>query len=131
LIVSPPPGHRNRLHGVEEKEQQQLVQIIPRIKRRAEDVVVAGPDLVVVAIRPVHDDEPADDGRQVAGADVAVEIREGAEEDGAVPQVELERWEAAGEEVQDGGCAGAQEEAVWERTVYLLPEEFSRALDTC
>lgn len=82
-------------------------------------------------VSPIHDDEAADDGGEVAGADVAVEGRQPAEEDGAVPEVEVGFWEAPAEEVERERGGGADEEAVGERSVDLLAEEFSWALDRC
>jgi hypothetical protein len=65
-----------------------------------------------VPVRPVHDDEAADDGGEVAGADVAVEVRQRAEEDGAVPEVEVGFREALAEQEEREGRGGAEKEAV-------------------
>jgi len=47
----------------------------------------------MVSISPIHDDESAQDGGEVAGRDVTVEVRHSAEEDGSVPEVEIQAGE--------------------------------------
>jgi hypothetical protein len=126
--IPPPIRHQESLHAPQKQKDQELIQIIPRVERRAQDIVVPRPQLVFLPIRPIHDYEAADDGGEVAGADVAVEGAKAAEEDGGVPEVELRFGKAAGEEVERGGCEGAEEEAVGEGLVDLLAEELCWAL---
>jgi hypothetical protein len=126
--IPPPIRHQESLHAPQKQKDQELIQIIPRVERRTQDIVVPRPQLVFLPIRPIHDNEAADDGGEVAGADVAVEVAEAAEEDGAVPEVELRFGKAAGEEVESGGGEGAEEEAVGEWLVDLLAEELCWAL---
>lgn len=89
FIVAPPIRHGDSLPATKNQEDQQHVEVEARVERRGEDKVVLRPELVPVAIRPVHDDEAADEPRQVARRHVAVEDGQPAEEDGRVPQMEL------------------------------------------
>lgn len=123
LIVAPPMRHSRHLATSEEQEDEEHVEIEPGIKGSGEDVVPAGPDVVALPVGPEHDDKTGEEGGGEAGADVAVEVGQAAEEDGGVPEAELALGELAVEDIQDDGDDGADEEAVGEGLVDAILEE--------
>lgn len=130
-LIPPPIRHRDDLARAKKKENQQHVQIKSRVERRSQNVVVARPQVVSVPVRPVHDHEAADDGAEVAGADVAVEVGEAGEEDGGVPEVEFGAGEAAVQAVDDDGEDCADEEAEGHGVEKGLCEETLGTLGDC
>jgi hypothetical protein len=91
--------HKHNLARPEKQKNQQHAEIEPGVERGRQDVIPARPEGVSVAIGPEHDHEAADQTAKVAGADVAVELRHGAEEDGRVPELEFGAREEAVEGV--------------------------------
>ncbi len=73
-VISPPVRHQDPLPGTKQQEAYQGLQVIPAVERCGEDVIVARPQLVVVTVGPVHDDEAANDAGEVAGGNVAPEV---------------------------------------------------------
>ncbi len=88
-IIPPPIRHTNHLPTPKKQKDQQHIKVKPRIKRRRQDIIIPGPQLISISVRPIHDDERADELGEVAGRDVAVEVGERREEDGGVPEVEF------------------------------------------
>ena len=127
-IIPPPIRHTNHLPTPKKQKDQQHIKVKPRIKRCSQYIIIPGPQLISISVRPIHDDERADKLGEIARGDVAVEVGEPAEEDGAVPEVELRFGEAPREQVEEGGGDSAHEEAVGERLVDLDAEEFFGAL---
>lgn len=120
--------HRDDLPTPKEQEDEQQVQVEPGVERGGEDEVIPSPQLIAVPIRPVHDDEAADEAREVARGDVAVEDRGATAEDRRVPQVELGPREEAMEKIDHGRRSCAEEERVRDRFPLLLFEKFCRTL---
>ncbi|KAI9648157.1 hypothetical protein NHQ30_002789 [Ciborinia camelliae] len=67
---------------------------------------------ITIAIRPIRDDEPANDRGRIPGRDIAIEIREAGEENRRVEEVEFGLGEASMQHVDDGGEEGAHDEGV-------------------
>ena len=99
--------HNHDLARSKEQEDQQHAEVETGVESRSQNVVPAVPQSVAVAISPEHDDEAADETAQVAGADVSVELRHGAEEDGRVPQLEFGAREESVESVDEDWGGGA------------------------
>lgn len=95
LLIPPPMRHKHNLSSSKEQEDKQHAKVESRIERRGQNVVPPSPKSVAVAVRPEHHDEATNQAAEVAGADVAVEVRHGAEEDGRVEEVEFGSWEEA------------------------------------
>lgn len=91
--------HRNNFAGPKAKEDNQHIKIIPRVKRRGQNIIIARPKFVMVAVCPVHYDESTDDTGGVPGADVAPKIGQRAKEDGTVPEVKFGAWKAPMEKI--------------------------------
>ena len=104
--------HCDDLPCSEEEEDEKHVKVEACIERRRKDVIIPCPNFVMMSIRPIHDHEPPDDGRDVARTDVAVEVGHRGEEDGAVKEVELCSWEVSVKGVDDKRGSDTQEEAV-------------------
>jgi len=99
--------HEHNLARSEEQEDEQHAEVEASVESGSQDVVPAVPQSVAVAVSPKHDHEAADQTAQVAGANVAVELRHGAEEDGRVPQLEFGTREEAVERVDEDWGGGA------------------------
>lgn len=107
LLISPPIRHGQNLPSTKEQENKQHAEVESRIESRGQDVVPPRPERVPVAISPEHHHEATDQAAEVACADVSVEVRHGAEEDGRVPEVELGSREEAVQDIDEdwGDCA--------------------------
>jgi hypothetical protein len=66
LIIPPPIRHINNLPGTKAQEDHQYIEVKPGIERRGKDIIIPRPELVMVAVSPVHDYEAADDAGHVA-----------------------------------------------------------------
>ena len=88
-IIPPPIRHGGNLPAPEKQKYKQHIKIKTSIKRRRQNIIIPRPELIPVSICPIHYDEWAEELGEVAGGNIAVEVREAGEEDGGVPEVEL------------------------------------------
>lgn len=121
--------HKHDLPGPKEQENKQHAEIKPRIESSSQDVVPTSPESVAVAISPEHDHKATNETAQVAGADVSVEVRHCAEEDGGVPELEFGAREETVQDVDKDRGGGTEQEAEGEEAVDVLAEEALGALN--
>lgn len=86
-IVSPPVHHHGPCRA-QEKEDEQQIQVVPRIKRSTADVRPLVPPLVTVAVQVKVEDCSDKKSRKGPRAQISAEGGCAGKEDGRVPQVE-------------------------------------------
>jgi hypothetical protein len=73
-IISPPVGYHNHLPITKAQKYDQLVKIITSIRRRCKYVIVSRPELIMMSIGPVHNNEATDDAGEAAGRQASLKF---------------------------------------------------------
>jgi hypothetical protein len=121
--------HRHNLPCAHPQKQNKQIEIKSSVKRRGEDIIIPGPQFVMFAIRPIHDDVTTNDTGCRARSKVTPESAKGTIEDCAVPEVEFCFGECHVEEVKNWGCECAEKETVRKGSIQIAREQASGSLD--
>lgn len=121
-IIPPPMWYCNYFASTKEEKGQQHVKIKPGVKGGSKNIVIPRPQHVFISVSPEHN-KSTNNTRRIAGANVAVEVRQATKKDSNIEKIEFCARKESMEEIHEGGTGSADEEAVRERAVERQLEE--------